>query len=151
MTNDPIIKVLNPQDSKADPNPYVEAISSDDDVTYALEDWVTVIAKDSAGHDISNRVVCDASAVDYTKPGDYPVEVSVMDDQFNMTSAFFTVHVLSQKEVRIVESGRPLRRESEIERAARSDKIERIVDKISYVVIFAIVFGVLIYTYLDAF
>ena len=36
----PTIKVLNLQDPKADPNPYVEAVSSDDDVTYNLEDWV---------------------------------------------------------------------------------------------------------------
>ena len=147
----PTIKVLNLQDPTADPNPYVEAVSSDDDVTYNLEDWVKVIAKDSAGHDISDRVVYDASAVDYTKAGDYPVEVSVMDDQFNMSSAFFTVHVLSPKEVRMVESGRPLRRESEVKRVARAEKIERIVDKISYIVIFAVIIGVLIFTYLDAF
>lgn len=148
----PTIKVLNPQDPKADPNPYVEAVSSDDeDVTYTLEDWVKVIAKDGNGHDISDRVVYDASAVDYTKPGDYPVEVSVMDDQFNMSSAFFTVHVLSPKEVKLVESGRPLRRESEVQRAAKSDKIERIVDKISYIVVFAVLIGLLVYTYLDTF
>lgn len=150
LNREPSIKIYNPQDPKADPAPYVQIIDEDDE-PYSIEDWVKIVAKDSHGKDISDRVVYDASAVDFTKSGDYPVEVSVMDDNYNMASAVFVIHMLSPKEVKQVESGKPLRRESEIEREKKALKREKFIDRAFGVGLIIIMIVFCVYTYLDAF
>lgn len=150
MNNQLTIKVLNPNDPKADPNPYVEVLGPYDD-PYLIEDMVKIVAKDSHGNDISDRVVYDSSAVDFTKSGDYPVEVSVMDNNFNMATATFTVHMLDEQEVRDVEAGRPLERETDQEKAAKEEKRAEILDWAFYIAIIVMFIGFVVFTFMDAF
>ena len=112
---------------------------------------VKIVAKDSHGNDISDRVVYDSSAVDFTKSGDYPVEVSVMDDNFNMATATFTVHMLDEQEVRDVEAGRPLERETDQEKAAKEEKRAEILDWAFYIAIIVMFIGFVVFTFMDAF
>lgn len=148
--NEPTIKVLNPNDPTADPNPYVQIIDEDDD-PYMIDDFVRIVAKDASGKDISNNVVYDSSAVDFTKSGDYPVEASVMDDDFNMVSTTFIIHMLDEQEVKIVEAGRSLHRETRKEREEKAIRREKIVDGIAYTVVAFAIICFVIFTYLDAF
>lgn len=152
MNNESLsIKVLNPYDPKADPSPYVEVLDPDEDEAYMIENFVRIVATDENGKDISNNVVYDSSMVDFTKPGDYPVEVSVMDDNFNMVSTTFTIHVLDEREVKLVEAGRPLHRESKKEREERANRRDHIIDAMYYIGIAVLFIGFAVFTYLDAF
>lgn len=106
--NKPTITVLNADDHSKSPDQSAQVINPDESATYIIEDWVDIIARDSQGNDISDKVVYDAENVDFTKPGDYPVMVSVMDDDMNMANTCFTIHVLSEEDTKRYEEGQDL-------------------------------------------
>lgn len=148
----PTIKVINALDPNADPDPYV-LVLDDDDEPYNVEDLVKIKATDAYGKDISDQIVYDSHSVDWTKPGDYPVEVSVMDDNLNMTTTFFVVHMVTQKEAKSIESGRnkPKSGSRKAAREAKELKKDVLVDKIFVGFITVVFVAFLIYTYVDAF
>lgn len=113
LKSKPTITVLNADDHSKSPDQSAQVINPDDSATYIIEDWVDIIAKNSQGKDISDKVVYDASNVDFSKPGDYPVLVSVMDDDMNMASTSFTIHVLSEKDTRRYEESQDLEQPNE--------------------------------------
>lgn len=142
----PTITVLNADDHTKSPDQSAQVINPDETPTYIIEDWVDIIATDSQGNDISDKVVYDAENVDFTEPGDYPVLVSVMDDQMNMASTSFTIHVLSEEDTKRYEAGQDL------EQSGKPKKHYKIslLDIIAVVALLAFLI-VGIYAYLDAF
>lgn len=64
----PTITVLNADDHTKSPDQSAQVINPDETPTYIIEDWVDIIATDSQGNDISDKVVYDAENVDFTKP-----------------------------------------------------------------------------------
>lgn len=87
-----------------DPDIYVEATDIED--PYDIEDFLQMSATDAAGNDISDQILYDSTAVDYSKAGDYTVPVTVMDSDLNMSVSSFCVHVLNPEQTRRVEKGR---------------------------------------------
>ena len=123
---------------------YVQVVENDEDANYVVDEWFNVFAKDFRGRDISNRAVYDTSLVNYTKPGDYPVEVSVMDDNLNMSVVSFTIHVLTIKEIKRIEKGYSISRK-------KGEKNILLSNKLFYFTLGIFIFGIIIFTYFDTF
>lgn len=61
---------------------------------YDLKTLAGITAIDGTGKDISESINIDSSKVNYQKVGDYLVNVTAMDAEFNMTVSNFIVHVV---------------------------------------------------------
>lgn len=61
---------------------------------YNLKKLAGITAFDSTGKDISESISIDSYKVDYRKVGDYLVNITAMDSQFNMSVSSLIVHVV---------------------------------------------------------
>lgn len=146
IKNKPTITVLNADDHSKSPDQSAQVTNPDESTTYIIEDWVDIIARDTKGNDISDKVVYDAENVDFTKPGDYPVLVSVMDDDMNMVSTSFTIHVLSEEDTKRYEKGQDLEQLDETKKHYKISWLD-IVAVIATLTLFILI----VYTIWDAF
>lgn len=96
---------INPVIHIKDRNIYVA--STDMPNPYDLKTLVDIKAVDQFGMDITNTLIINTDRINFAVPGIYNVSLSVADRHGNISSDYLKVHVLSDKDVRRVEKGKP--------------------------------------------